>query len=219
MKCFVHFSYQCDPISSKLYLELTPKNALKQNSTTQCPRFSQWLRIVTKRQQAMPVVNSCVIHVQFFLGLPSNRENGKDTIYITPVDFQRIAPENTILQNFTPPPPRLQVLLNTVSYTFSPYVAWTVKESNFGDFSDPRLSGTRSVYISALLGEWSASRPSSFTPGERAPGIYCTGGWLGPWAGRTIWRSKNDLSLPGIELQPLYRPSRSQSLYRLLYNG
>jgi hypothetical protein len=33
-------------------------------------------------------------------------------------------------------------------------------------------------------GEWSASRPSrAFTPGERTPGTYCTGGWVGPRAG------------------------------------
>jgi hypothetical protein len=29
-------------------------------------------------------------------------------------------------------------------------------------------------------GEWSASRPGrAFTPGERTPGTYCTGGWVG----------------------------------------
>jgi hypothetical protein len=33
-------------------------------------------------------------------------------------------------------------------------------------------------------GEWSASRPGrAFTFGERAPGIHCTGGWVGPRAG------------------------------------
>jgi hypothetical protein len=34
---------------------------------------------------------------------------------------------------------------------------------------------------SALLsGEWSASRPGSFTTEKRAPGIYCIGGWVDP---------------------------------------
>jgi hypothetical protein len=28
-------------------------------------------------------------------------------------------------------------------------------------------------------GEWSASRPYRFTPGERAPGTHWIGGWLG----------------------------------------
>jgi hypothetical protein len=34
--------------------------------------------------------------------------------------------------------------------------------------------------ISALVGgEWSASRPDRFTPGERAHVIHCVGGWVG----------------------------------------
>jgi hypothetical protein len=32
-------------------------------------------------------------------------------------------------------------------------------------------------------GEWSASRPSRFTPGERDPGTHWIGGWVGPRAG------------------------------------
>jgi hypothetical protein len=32
-------------------------------------------------------------------------------------------------------------------------------------------------------GEWSASRPSCFIPGERAPGIHWLGGWVDPRAG------------------------------------
>jgi hypothetical protein len=45
------------------------------------------------------------------------------------------------------------------------------------------------VYIhiflaSALVGgEWSASRPGRFTPGERAPGTHWIGEWVGPRAG------------------------------------
>jgi hypothetical protein len=31
-------------------------------------------------------------------------------------------------------------------------------------------------------GEWSASRPSRFTPRERAPGTPWIGGWVGPRA-------------------------------------
>jgi hypothetical protein len=33
-------------------------------------------------------------------------------------------------------------------------------------------------------GEWSASRPSRFTPREGASGTHCIGGWLGPRASR-----------------------------------
>jgi hypothetical protein len=31
-------------------------------------------------------------------------------------------------------------------------------------------------------GEWSASCPSHFTPGERAPSTHWIGGWVGPRA-------------------------------------
>jgi hypothetical protein len=32
-------------------------------------------------------------------------------------------------------------------------------------------------------GEWSASRPGHFIPGERTPGTDWIGGWVGPRAG------------------------------------
>jgi hypothetical protein len=35
-------------------------------------------------------------------------------------------------------------------------------------------------------GEWSSSHPSCFTPRERSPGTYGTGGWVGPRAGLDI---------------------------------
>jgi hypothetical protein len=31
-------------------------------------------------------------------------------------------------------------------------------------------------------GEWSASRPGHFTPGDRAPGTHWIGGWMDPRA-------------------------------------
>jgi hypothetical protein len=38
-------------------------------------------------------------------------------------------------------------------------------------------------FTSALAeGEWSASHPCRFTPGERAPGTNWTGSWVGPRA-------------------------------------
>jgi hypothetical protein len=45
------------------------------------------------------------------------------------------------------------------------------------------------------------ARPCRFTPEERAPGTHWIGGWV------------------GLELRPLGRPTRSQSLYRLRYSG
>jgi hypothetical protein len=43
---------------------------------------------------------------------------------------------------------------------------------------------TRVFSTSALVGgEWSASRPGRFTPGEKAPGTHWIGGWVDPGAG------------------------------------
>jgi hypothetical protein len=73
---------------------------------------------------------------------------------------------------------------------------------------------------SALAGgEWSASRPGRFTPGERAPGIHWMGRWVGPRAGLGDVEKRKFFTLPGLELGPLGRPARSQSLYRLRYPG
>jgi hypothetical protein len=79
------------------------------------------------------------------------------------------------------------------------------------------------VYIcvfltSALVGDWSASRPGRFTPGERAPSTHWTGGWVGPRTGLNDVKRKL-LTLPRLELRPHGRPAHSQSLYRLGYLG
>jgi hypothetical protein len=75
-------------------------------------------------------------------------------------------------------------------------------------------------FTSALVGgEWSDSRPGRFTPGERAPGNYCIGGLLGPRAGLDYLEKRKLLTLPGLELRPIGRPVRNQSLYRLNYPG
>jgi hypothetical protein len=41
------------------------------------------------------------------------------------------------------------------------------------------------VFLNSALvgGEWSASRPGRFTPGEREPGTHWIGGWVGPRTG------------------------------------
>jgi len=41
----------------------------------------------------------------------------------------------------------------------------------------------RDLNLGTRLGEWSSSRPSRFTPGERVPGTRRVGGWVGPRAG------------------------------------
>jgi hypothetical protein len=77
------------------------------------------------------------------------------------------------------------------------------------------------IFLTSALveGEWSASRPYRFTPGERAPSTHWLGGWVEPRAGMDDAGKKKFLNLPELELRPLGRPARSQSLYRLRYPG
>jgi hypothetical protein len=75
-------------------------------------------------------------------------------------------------------------------------------------------------FILVLVGgEWSTSRPGCFTLGERIPVTYRTGGWVDPRAVLDETEERKFLTLPGVELRPLGRPTRSQSLYRLRYPG
>jgi hypothetical protein len=62
--------------------------------------------------------------------------------------------------------------------------------TNSYDFKYKKYKNIKSVeyknifLTSALLGgEWSASRPDRFTPGERALDTYWIGGWVSPRAG------------------------------------
>jgi hypothetical protein len=75
------------------------------------------------------------------------------------------------------------------------------------------------VFLTSALGggEWSASRPCRFTPGERASGTHWIGGWVDPRAGLDDVEKRKFFTLPGLELRPLSRQDRSQSLYRLCY--
>jgi hypothetical protein len=68
-------------------------------------------------------------------------------------------------------------------------------------------------------GEWLASRPCRFTPGERVPGTHWIGGWVAPKPVLTTWARENSLPYRNSNSEPLGRPARSQSLYRLRYPG
>jgi hypothetical protein len=48
-------------------------------------------------------------------------------------------------------------------------------------------------------GEWSASRPGLFTPGETAPVTSWTGGWVDPRASLDDVEKRKFLTLPGLE--------------------
>jgi hypothetical protein len=52
--------------------------------------------------------------------------------------------------------------------------AWEERRYSSYSFLNPALKGS----------VWSASRPGRLYPQERAPGTHCTGGWVGPKAGR-----------------------------------
>jgi hypothetical protein len=54
---------------------------------------------------------------------------------------------------------------------------------------------------------------------ERAPGTHWIGGWVDPRAGLDDVERRTFLTLSGLELRPLGRLARSQSLYRLRYPG
>jgi hypothetical protein len=67
-------------------------------------------------------------------------------------------------------------------------------------------------------------RVVSFTPlplylhGKKAV-THWIGGWVDPRAGLDDVEKRKFLTLPGLELRPLGRPARSQSLYRQRYPG
>jgi hypothetical protein len=50
--------------------------------------------------------------------------------------------------------------------------------------------------LALIGGEWSASCPGRFTPGERAPGTNLIGGWVGPRAGLDEVEKRKFLTLP-----------------------
>jgi hypothetical protein len=68
----------------------------------------------------------------------------------------------------------------------------------------------RHIFLTSALagGERSTSRPSSFTPGERARGTHWIGGWVDPRAGLDDMEKILD---QGVELRPLSCPACSQS--------
>jgi hypothetical protein len=71
------------------------------------------------------------------------------------------------------------------------------------------------VYLHAFLalaldgGEWSASRPSRFTPRERAPGTHWIGGWVGP---RTVLDAVVKRKIPSLHRESNPRTSIVQPI-------
>jgi hypothetical protein len=66
---------------------------------------------------------------------------------------------------------------------------------------------------SALVGdEWSRSRRCRFTP-------HWIAGWVGPRVGLDDAEKRKFLTLPRLEIRPLGRLVRGQSLYRLRFSA
>jgi hypothetical protein len=53
-----------------------------------------------------------------------------------------------------------------------------------------------SMTSALLVGEWSASRPGYFIPGERAPGTNWIGGWVGLRTGLDDVEKRKFLTIP-----------------------
>jgi hypothetical protein len=71
---------------------------------------------------------------------------------------------------------------------------------------------------SALVGgEWSASRPARFTPGQITPGTHWIGGRVSPRGSLDDVENTKFLAPTGLEFRPLDHPGRFQSLSRLRY--
>jgi hypothetical protein len=70
------------------------------------------------------------------------------------------------------------------------------------------------IFLTSAIvgGEWSASSPDRFTPGEKAPSTNRIGDWVGPTAGLDDVEKRKFFILPELELRPLDRPASSQSL-------
>jgi hypothetical protein len=68
------------------------------------------------------------------------------------------------------------------------------------------------IFLTLALagGEWSPSCPGRFTPRERAPGTHWIEGCVDPRAGLDDLEKKKFLTLPGLKLQTLSHPARSQ---------
>jgi hypothetical protein len=72
------------------------------------------------------------------------------------------------------------------------------------------------IFLTSALagGEWSDSLPGRFTPGT-----HWIRSLVDPRGGLDDVEKREFLTLPGLQLRPLGRPARSQSLQRLSYPG
>jgi hypothetical protein len=72
---------------------------------------------------------------------------------------------------------------------------------------------TRILELELVGGEWSASRPSRISPGERSSSTRRVGGWMGPRTGLDDVEKRKIMPSPGLELGLFSHPAQGQSLY------
>jgi hypothetical protein len=70
----------------------------------------------------------------------------------------------------------------------------------------------RSRFPQLIAGEWSASRPDSFTPRERVHSTHWRRDSVGPRVALDDVKKRKFLIIPGLELRTLRRPAHSHSL-------
>jgi hypothetical protein len=68
------------------------------------------------------------------------------------------------------------------------------------------------IFVTSALagGEWSASCPGRFIPGEKVHGTHRIGGWVDPRISLDDVVKRKLLTIPGLELRLLGRPASSQ---------
>jgi hypothetical protein len=75
------------------------------------------------------------------------------------------------------------------------------------------------MYRSIFFDLDTSFKPRPLYPPERALDTHWIGDWVDPRVGLDDVEKRKFFTLPGLELRPLGRPVRSQSLYRLSYPG
>jgi hypothetical protein len=76
------------------------------------------------------------------------------------------------------------------------------------------------IFLTSVLvgGEWSASRPCHFNPGERVPGTNWIGGWVDPKPDWTTWRRENSWSYRNSSSDPsVVQLVASRNIYCNIY--
>jgi hypothetical protein len=130
--------------------------------------------------------------------------------------FESIMSENGLVTKF-----KLVILIFLCLVTDVPFV-FCQKSTNLHTWTWRHIGewiyrSTFFLTLALVRGEWLASCPCHFIPGERVPGTHWVGGWVDPRADLDNMEKWTFLTLAGLELWTLGRPASSQLLYWLRY--